>query len=461
MRAAFIDIGAKRNAFLHFSDLAHGEKTGSIKEKSSAEHKNSYFSAPLTGFQVDPEKNLKKGAVLIVQLERETIGSKGPRVKARITIPGRYFILMPGIPHVGISRKIVDPSSREELKRFVQENYSAGTCGIIVRTAALNAGQDELKRDLVLLERLWSQILEKAESISVPGLLYEENDFFDHIIRDLFVSPGDRMVVDSPSLFVKIRDHLSAVAPELQSGISLYSGSQPIFEKYGIEKSIERIFNRQVWLKSGGILSIDHTEALVAIDVNTARSTGRTGSGNLIFNTNIEASREIARQVRLRNIGGIIVVDFIDMESEDNKKAVFEELNSAFSRDRSRRRILEFSEFGLVQITRKQIGPSSFHQSTEYCPTCRGKGSVLSKPALSAIICRALNRTFACNTEKDILVGVNPALAGYLEQDASADLEELEHKLGVEIEIQASYEYRINEYAIICRKTDDRISGSG
>ena len=458
LQAAFIGIGSEKNAFLHFSDLSTPNKIKPPGNKNGLPQRQSNCKQDsVESLQNTLGRKLKKGNELLVQVEREAVGSKGPRVTAQLAIPGRCLVLIPGIPHIGVSRKIDDPATREKIKHLVQQCNIDSDNGYIIRTAAMGANEDELKRDVDFLDRIWSQILRKFHSDTTPSLLYEEAHLYNNIIRDLFVSPRDSMIIGSTSLYIKIRDYLAEVVPEMQTRISLYSGNQSVFGSFGIENAIEQLNKKYIWLKSGGVITIDHTEALVAIDVNTARSTGRKGGGDLILNTNLEAAKEIARQVRLRNIGGIIVIDFIDMETEAHKKAVLKELREAFSKDRSRRRILDFSEFGLVQITRKQIGPSFFQLSTEQCPTCKGKGSILSKSEFAAMIMRELQRVCSHFSEKEILIGVHPAMADYLRRKISDDPGCFVQELDATIEIKAINDYNFGDFSFHSKKTGQQI----
>ncbi|MGB9620147.1 MAG: Rne/Rng family ribonuclease, partial [Armatimonadota bacterium] len=365
MDAAFVDIGLDRNAFLYVGDVL-------------PEMDDEFPSARReAGRAVKIKDVLKPGQELLVQVVKGPRGTKGARVSTRISLPGRYLVLMPEADNIGVSRKIEAEGERERLKR-IGENIRPLGFGLIVRTEAESRSEAELRQDLEFLLRMWGQIQEKAAKVSAPGLVHQDLSLIYKTIRDAFGSDVSKMIIDSPVDYEKAVELIELISPKMRSRLHLYDESEPIFERYSIESEIESLLRRKVWLKSGGHVTFDSTEALTAIDVNTGKFIGSTSLSDTILKTNLDAVVEIARQLRLRDIGGIIVIDFIDMASAKDRQKVVSALEKELHKDRTRTKICHISPLGLVEMTRKRTGETLTELVTEPCPYCQGRGRVES-----------------------------------------------------------------------------------
>src|SRR4029079_2405333 len=333
MQAAFVEIGLPKTAFLHASDLSENADLDEFEGDDEDNHRGGGRRSRRPVPKI--EDHLKKGQEIVVQVTKESIGTKGPRVTQQVSLPGRFTVFMPGVDHSGVSRRIEDRSERSRLKQLVAEHRPKGA-GLIVRTAGDGKGEKEFANDVKYLIRLWEKIEKKTHTSRAPSLIHRELELTTGLIRDLFTEDVDELIIDSKDDHRDILNYLRSISPDRRDRVKLYKGKQPIFDAFDIETQIEKAFERKVWLKKGGYLVIDQSEALGAVDVNTGRFTGKKNQEDTIFKTNLEAAKEAARQLRLRDMGGIIVIDFIDMEIEANKKAVLDELRSNLKRDRSR-----------------------------------------------------------------------------------------------------------------------------
>lgn len=359
MQAAFVDIGLERNAFLCKDDLEAGMGEDEYEAFKNASIKDI----------------LKVGQETMIQIVKESIGTKGARVTTGITLPGRYLVLLPTASYVGVSRRIDSEEERRRLKQLADQHRPEGV-GLIVRTAADGRTKEELLRDLEALVKLWERIREKARTMKAPALVHQELTLVYKVIRDLFTEDVDRLIVDSPSEYEKIVDLMDIFSPELKSRVHLHNDRRPLFELHGIDKEIEKALRRQVWLESGAHLIIDKTEALTVIDVNTGKFIGRSNLADTILKTNLEAVREITHQLRLRDLGGIIIVDFIDMDRHEDKIRLLHALGEALKRDRTTTHLVGMTDLGLVQITRKRVGRDLEDTLRETCPHCKGVGTI-------------------------------------------------------------------------------------
>ncbi len=433
MQAAFVEIGLTKTAFLHASDLA----LSPIQDYENGDEPGGSAGRGRRSRRILPkiEEHLEKNQEVLVQVTKESIGTKGPRVTQQLSLPGRFSVFMPGVDHVGVSRKIEDRAERSRLKGIIAElKPEAG--GIIVRTAGEGKTEREFQNDVHYLSRLWERVERKAESVIAPFLVHRELDLTTGLIRDLFTEDVDEVVIDDQDVHRDVLNYLKAISPELRQRVRLYKGREPIFDYFGIESQIEKAFERRVWLKKGGYIVIDHTEALVSIDINTGRFTGKKDQEETIFKTNVEAAREIARQLRLRDLGGIIVIDFIDMENEANRKAVLDELRTHLRRDRSRTKAFAVSELGLVEMTRQRERPSLLHYYSQDCPTCSGLGKVLSPESVLVRLERLLRRVVSKASEKSWIVRVSPDVALFILEENGARLSELERRYRLQIELK-------------------------
>jgi ribonuclease G len=441
IQAAFVNIGTEKAAFLHVSDIADEDPEASEEEKGVKRY------PPI-------QTLIKKGDEILVQVTKEPIGTKGPRVTAQISLPGRYLVYMPRSEHIGVSRKIEDRDERTRLRRLIRDLLPKGAGGVIVRTIGEDASRKPLERELKGLIKTWKKIESRLGQHPAPALIHEEAHLAAGIIRDLFSEKVDQLIVDSREIYNEVRDYLEAVDPDLMKRVTLYEGTTPLFDKYEIEEEILLSFERKVELPSGGHVVIETSEALVAIDVNTGRYTGKKDPEKTILRTNLDAAREIARQLRLRDIGGIIVVDFIDMEDRANRDKVMQELRSHLARDRARTKAFQISELGLVEMTRQRVRPSVYHTVTRPCPHCNGGGRVATPPTVVRRIERAVRRVSAANEEKRLVVRLHPEVALHILEEEPNLLRRLESEYRVDIEVRDDPLLRADEFRILAGPAD-------
>jgi len=464
MQAAFVDLGLEKTAFLHASDL-HPSDTDLDdmfdEEEEPEEPKQDGGGRGGRWRRDEPtpriEDALHKGQEILVQITKEPIGTKGPRVTTQVSLPGRYLVLMPGHDHIGVSRKIEDRQERSRLKTLIKEIRPKGS-GLIVRTVGADRGKKEFQSDVKYLEQLWDKIEKQSQRARAPAILHREMELTTGLIRDIFTEDVAQLVIDSKEGHREILEYVKNYVPELSSRVKHYRGAEPIFDHFGIESELEKAMERKVWLKRGGYITIDQTEALVAIDVNTGRFTGKRNQEDTILKTNLEAAEEIARQLRLRDLGGIIVLDFIDMEIEANKKAVLDTLRNRLKRDRSRTKTFAVSELGLVEMTRQRQRPSLTTYFNEDCPECGGTGKVSSLASATLRIERMLRRVGLRAKEKILLLRVHPDLAVYLVEQNADLLEDLEKGYRYRIEIRDDPSLRRDEIRLFRGKTFEEIT---
>ena len=418
--AAFVNIGLEKNGFLYVDDI--------IEEGSP------YID--LIDEEVDDERNkrdksipppkitdiLKRGQELLVQIVKEPLGTKGARLTAHISLPGRYLVFMAHDTHKGISKKIADPRERKRLKAIIDEINLPKNVGIIVRTAAVNHTKDELKREAIYLNDIYRRIEKLAAAKSAPALVHEEYGIIQRIARDNLTEDVDFMIIDSRLEFKKTNVLLRMMSPKIRSKLKFHNSPHPIFEKFNIAGDIERIFDRRVSLPSKGYIIIEPTEGLVVIDVNTGSFAGRSPE-DTVYITNREAAVEIARQLKLRDIGGIIVVDFIDMDSKEHRQSVLQVLLNAMKNDKARTKVLNFSQIGLVEMTRQRMRKSLEGVSYNTCPYCGGRGTVKSLVTMSIEVIRLLEKKLKTERHKKVQVTLNANLKDYLLQNYRKALE--------------------------------------
>ncbi len=431
MQAAFVDLGLPKTGFLHASDLT--ASLGDMEDISDLEENGDKRRRRPPTPKV--EDCLKKGQEILVQITKESIGTKGPRVTQQVSLPGRFCVLMPGVEHVGVSRRIEERAERQRIKAIFADLKPKGV-GLIARTAGEGKGDADFTADVKYLTKLWSKIDRKSSTVRAPAVVHRELEMTASLIRDLFTEDIDEVIIDDKESFAEIQSYLKNVSPELRERVQLYKGREPIFDAFNIESQIEKTFDRKVWLKKGGYICIDHAEALVAIDVNTGRFTGKKNQEETIFRTNMEAAREVPRQLRLRDIGGIIVVDFIDMEIESNKRAVLEELRNELRHDRARTKAFAVSELGLVEMTRQRERSSLLHYYTEDCPSCAGLGKVPSPETMLVKLERAMRRVSAMGDVKRIVLRVSPEVALYFVEQEARRFSELEKRFKLQIDLK-------------------------
>ncbi|WP_341502871.1 ribonuclease G [Gallaecimonas sp. GXIMD4217] len=435
MQAAFVDIGLDKAAFLHASDIVPpGEGLD---------------DEDLKPFQAgDIARLVHEGQDIMVQVVKDPLGTKGARLTTDITLPSRYLVFMPGASHVGVSQRIEGEEERNRLKELV-EPYCDESGGFIVRTAAENAGERELKEDAAFLRRVWAKVAERRKRNKSKTMLYEELSLAHRVIRDFVGTELDRIRVDSRLTFESLKEFCAEFAPELGAVLEYYPGERPIFDLFDVENEIQRALDRKVELKSGGYLIIDQTEAMTTIDINTGAFVGRRNLEETIFNTNIEATQAIARQLRLRNLGGIIIIDFIDMTDDDHKRRVLQSLEQALARDRAKTNINGFSQLGLVEMTRKRTRESLEHILCGECPSCKGRGQLKTVETVCFEVLREIMRVNRAYEADQFTVYASPKVAEALSDDESHALAELEVFMGKQVKIQSEPLYNQDQFDVV------------
>ena len=441
MQAAFVDIGTEKSGFLHVSDMVPELSDDYDVGGPSSRSRNS-SSRP---FSI--ESQLKKGQEIVVQITKEPIGSKGPRLTTQISLPGRYLVYMPHVSHIGVSRKIEEFEERRRLKGLISK-IKPKEGGIIVRTVGEEVTQRSFEREVQTLTNSWKKIQKRSSGVSAPALIHQEAKLTSGLIRDVFSHEFDSLVVDSKDEYREIRSYLKDISPELVDKIRLYEDVIPIFDAFGIEDEVTKAFNRKVWLESGGYIIIEETEALVSIDVNTGKYTGEKDPEETILRTNLDAAKEISRQLRLRNVGGIIVCDFIDMESEENKRRVFQGLKNHLRRDRVRTKAFEVSGLGLIEMTRQRSRPGLSTYLSQPCPTCHGESRILSKETMARRVERAIHRIGALGDEKALLISMHPSMALHLLEEEKDCLNELEKRYKLTITVRDDPLVKVDDFKI-------------
>ncbi|KZX66662.1 ribonuclease G [Vibrio sp. HI00D65] len=435
MQAAFVDIGLEKAAFLHASDIVPHTECVAENEKKQ--------------FQVrDISELVRQGQDIVVQVVKDPLGTKGARLTTDITLPSRYLVFMPGASHVGVSQRIDSESERNRLKKVVS-HYCDEHGGFIIRTAAEGADSNELAQDAAFLKRLWLKVLERRGKHKARTRLYGELCLSQRILRDFVGTELSKIQVDSRLEYENLKEFTSEYVPELTDKLELYEGDKPIFDMYDTENEIQRSLDRKVELKSGGYLIIDQTEAMTTVDINTGAFVGRRNLEETIFNTNVEATQAIARQLRLRNLGGIIIIDFIDMLSEDHRKRVLTSLESALDKDRVKTNINGFTQLGLVEMTRKRTRESIEHILCSSCPACEGRGRVKTVETVCYEILREITRVNRAYDADKFVVYAAAAVAEALEGDESHALAELEVFIGKQVKIQAEPLYIQEQFDVV------------
>ncbi|HEX6615255.1 MAG TPA: Rne/Rng family ribonuclease [Gemmatimonadales bacterium] len=494
IQAAFVDIGQEKSAFLHASDLLEPDEDedpveqaeeAEAADEEAAETEASESAGPPPRSRdrrrrgrgnggaasseraaaeprqrepsprralPDIQEVLKKGQTLPVQVTKEPISTKGCRVTAQISLPGRFLVYMPYASKVGVSRKIESREQRAKLREMVGKLLPKDSGGVIVRTVAEGVTEEHFRREIDSLLALWKKINRKKTFVRrAPALLQRETSLTRGIIRDLFSAKVDALHVDSRELYNEIEQYLSQIDPELMSRVHLYTDPTPLFDKFDIESEIRDLFKARVELPTGGSLIIQPTEALISIDVNTGRYTGKKDPEKTILRTNLEAAREIARQIRLRDIGGIIVCDFIDMETRSNRDKVLQELRTHLGRDRARTKALAVSELGLVEMTRQRVRPSLWHSMTRDCPTCGGSGRVFTPEVVARRLERALKRAGHEHRERQLTVRLHPEVALYLLEEEPRLLQSLSKLTALDLDLRDDPMMRLDEFRLMSR----------
>src|SRR5918997_161795 len=435
IQAAFVDIGTEKSAFLHASDLVYAEDEPEEPDDDNGDDdETSENGGRRIRAKAPPIQDvLKRGQDILVQVSKEPISTKGPRVTAQVSLAGRFLVYMPFASRVGVSRKIGDRAERQRLREMVQQVLPAESGGVIVRTVGEDATQTTFERELTTLINQWKRIKKKTHFVRSPALLHREASLARGLMRDLFSEKVESVTVDSKQIHNEITEYLKGIAPELLDRIKLYDEAVPVFDKFEIETEIRDLFKRRCDLPSGGYLIIEPTEALVSVDVNSGRYTGKKDPEKTILKTNMEAAREVARQLRLRDVGGIIVCDFIDMETRSSQDKVLSELRQYLGRDRARTRAFQVSELGLVEMTRQRVRPSLSQSQTETCPTCAGTGRIFTPETVVRRIERAIRRLSADTRDRQLMIRVHPEVALYVLEEEPGFLKRMDREVKLQL----------------------------
>ncbi len=460
LAGAFVNIGLSKNGFLPLADIP--DKTLSQMYDSEVEE------AEADKLKETRRLDLKPNQEILVQVVKEPLGKKGARLSSYIFLPGRYLVLTPSINHIGVSRRIRDRSERSRL-RSVASKLKKDKMGLIVRTATEKVPESDIKLDFESLMEMWNSVSKLASQENAPALVYEEPLVSLKLVRDQFTLGVSSVIVDSRMEYENVLRYLRRNAPKLRSRVRLYGGKEPVFERYGVEDELRGVFERKIWLKSGGFITIDHTEALVAIDVNTGRFSAEKQPEKLIFQTNMEAAREIAIQIRLRDLSGLLVIDFIDMHLKENMSMVLKELKKYLRDDKAHTDFSGFSRFGLIEITRERKRPGLFVHLTEECSVCHGLGRIPSKDYMLSEIERVLQQRADFLAGHTVLIKAEPHIADFLSVQRFEELADWARTYNIAIEIKADIYLRPGEYTVILSDTNDvlykreanRVSGSG
>jgi ribonuclease G len=427
MQSAFVDLGLERDAFLYVSDVIED-----LEDFDEANDELHLDDVPQQRPEASISDLLREGQEIVVQVSKDTIAGKGARITSHITLPGRFLVYMPTVNHIGVSRRIENEAERQRLKEMLERIRPPGTGGFIVRTAGEERNEEEFRADLKYLTEVWEQIRRKAEKVSAPTAIHHDLDLVLRTIRDVLSPEFKSVWVDSVDQYQRIVEFLDQIQPNLVSRVRLFRREEPIFDEFGIEPEIAKALKSKVWLKSGGYIVINQTEALVAIDVNTGKYVGKRNLEETVFRTNLEAAKEIVRQIRLRDLGGIIVLDFIDMEEPNNRARLFEALENEIKKDRSKTKILQISEFGLIEMTRKRVRQSLERSLTQACPYCAGSGRIKSNTTIALEIWRELMKLRDLHEGQDVIVRVNPVVYSSM-QPTDPIFEETERNLGIHL----------------------------
>ncbi len=461
--AAFIDIGFTQDAFLHFSDIGGGSELGTSSLDEVVHREDNGDSSKRKRWEAE---NLKVGQEILVQVIKEPIGHKGPRVSSQISIPGRFVVLVPNESFIGVSRKIPSFKEKKRLKAVASKICPKGF-GLIVRTLAEKKSEEVLKADVQRLIKTWRKCEQETNKLKGSGVIYRDISMASSIIRDLYSPEVSSLVVDSRKLYGEIVSYVKVVAPGLTDKIVLYKERVPIFDKYKIEVEIEKCLSRKIWLNGGGYLYFDQTEALVAIDVNSGRFAGKKDHEENSLKVNLAAAREISRQLRLRDVGGIIVIDFIDLMEEKNRQKVFDEMRRTMRMDRAKWDIAPISPFGLMEMTRQRIKPSLLYTFQEPCPNCDGTGLVPSMETVVTSIERWIKRFSSKKRERQLTLKVNPQIKSYLTGGLYNRLTRIMWANKVYITLSAEEGLKIDEFKAYSHKegrdvtTDFMVGGHG
>ena len=456
MQAAFVDIGLSQAAFIYVDDVIGYQDTEieqfitrtQDEDDPVGEINAAFTDRPATHRDIHIEDLITEGQEILVHVAKSPIGTKGARVTTYISLPGRFLVMMPYSNHIGVSRRIIDEDERTRLKEMVL-SLRDDPVGYIIRTASEGIHLEKLAPEMVFLKNLWEAILTKYKTASAPSLLHKELNVSLRAVRDLLTHEVDSLIIDSRPVYESVLSFLNTFMPSLKDSVELYEGQEPIFDAYNLEGDISRALKRKVWLKSGGYIVIEQTEALVAIDVNTGRYVGKHNLEETILKTNLDAVKEIAYQIRLRDIGGIIIIDFIDMEKKSNQEKVYNALLEALKNDRSKTHVLPISEMGLIQMTRKRIRKPLNRLLCEPCFYCEGEGYLMSRKTICHNIFREILSEYRVLDGIKIMVRVNPEIAELLHGEENHLIFRLEKMITKQVVVYPNPQFHLEEYDIL------------
>lgn len=454
IQAAFVDIGTEKSAFLHASDVIYPDDDGAkddAEADDAADGEGEDQPRRRRGKALPIQEVVKRGQDIIVQVSKEPISTKGPRVTAEVSLAGRFLVYMPFSSRVGVSRKIGERAERSRLRKMVEEILPENSGGVIVRTVSEDATPETFGRELTTLMNQWKRIRKKTNFVRAPALIHRETNLTRGLIRDLFSEKVEQVTVDSKQVFNEIQEYLKGIAPDLAGRVKLYEDQIPLFDKANIEHEIRDLFKRRCDLPSGGYLIIEPTEALVSVDVNSGRYTGKKDPEKTILRTNLEAAREVARQLRLRDVGGIVVCDFIDMEVKANRDKVLQELRTHLGRDRARTKAFAVSDLGLVEMTRQRVRQSHLQAMTEPCAVCHGTGRVFTAETVVRRVERSVRRVAVEGKRDHLVVKLHPDVAMYVLEQERDFLKKLEKAAGFGLELRDDPLLRPDEFKLVVK----------
>ena len=449
IQAAFVDIGLDQNGFLPFADV--GKEYIALAE--TVEDTGKKDKRKKKGVQSENKVQLKPKQDILVQVTKEPIGNKGTRLTSAVSLPGRYLVLVPNDKNIGVSRKIVNVKERRRL-RMLAKSLRPDGFGLIIRTVAMGKDLQAIKSDLENLFKAWRRIEEKIKSRKAPALIHKDMGMASSVIRDLFSPDIDRLIVDSRKLYGEIKKYLKEVAPGLLPKLELYKSKVPIFDEFKIEEEIEKSLSRRIWMKGGGYVIFDQTEAMVVVDVNSGRSVGEKDHERNALKTDLNAARTIARQLRLRDLGGIIVIDFIDLMDSKNRQKVVAELKKELKKDRAAFDILPMSDFGIVQLTRERVRPSLLYKYSESCPRCNGLGRVPAKSTIVTKIERKIQQIKSSTGERRLILKVQPDMVEYMTEGFRSRLRRLMMKFFVSIKVVPDVSLKDENFVLVSAKEE-------
>ena len=462
MQSSFIDLGLERDGFLYVADvidtLVEFDKLAGDDDDENNGSGNGSKGRPERDRQDRPQQKieelLKEGQEIVVQVVKEPLGTKGARLTSHVTMPGRFLVFMPTVDHIGVSRKIESREERGRLRGIVREFREAHgfTGGVIIRTAASGRPKEDILGDLDAFHKIWTEMRQRNESSRAPAVLFQEQSIVARLLRDLLTEDFQAIRIDNAQEYQRVLELIERIMPSLAPKVKLYSKPYPIFDEYGVQAEIDKALKSKVYLKSGGSIVINQTEALVAIDVNTGRFVGKKTSGRLedtIVKTNLEAVKEIVRQVRLRDLGGIIVLDLIDMDDKKNRQKVYQAVEQELRKDRSPSKALQVSDFGLVIITRKRVKQSLERVLTEPCPYCSGTGVIKSSSTICYEILNEVKKVGPDINGHRLLLRVNPDIARALKEEESAVLKDLRQSIGKDVTVKADVQLHHEQFDVM------------